>query len=111
MRLKVYYWDGTTDEADVGAAAQIALEEEFDILFTDAFDTGKGKATKGRLKYLYFLAWAALRAMGREVPEDWHEWAKGVQDAGFALDQDGQPQAADKTNPTKRGRSRAGSSS
>lgn len=113
MRLKAYYMDGTTAEADVGATAQVALEEEFDILFTDAFDDGdeNGKRpAKGRMRYLYFLTWAALRADGQEIEDDWRAWLKRVKDAGFALDQDGEPKAEAKGNPTKRGRSRAASS-
>lgn len=115
MRLKAYYWDDTTAEADVGAAAQIALEDKYRILFTDAFDDGtdangnKVREAKGRMTYLYYLTWAALDANGQDVG-DFDDWVKNVKDAGFAQDQDGKPKANAKGNPTKRAQSRAASS-
>jgi hypothetical protein len=125
VRLKAYYKDGTTAEADVGAASQVALEDEFDILFTDAFDDGddgddgdedKGKKprparpARGRMKYLYFLTWAALHADGQDVGDDWRAWLKNVKDAGFALDEKGKPKARAAGNRSGRGRSAAASS-
>lgn len=113
MKLKAYYWDDTTAEAEVGAAAQIALEDKYDILFTDAFDDGDGgkRTAKGRMKFLYYLTWAALRADGQDVGDDFDVWVKKVKDAGFAQGQDGKPKADASGNPTGRGRSRAASSS
>lgn len=113
MRLKAYYIDGTEAEADVGAAAQVALEDKFDILFTDAFDDGDDgkRPAKGRMKYLYYLTWAALKNAGQDVGDDFDEWLSRVKDAGFALDQDDKPKKSAAARPTRRGPRAAASSS
>ena len=107
VRVKAWYTDGTTAEATAGARAQVDFERKYEVSWAGAFG---GRGGPGLVEHAYYFTWVSLKLAGEDVGEDFEAWLDRVDDAGLLPDND-EGTAEDKPNPTKRGRSRAASSS
>lgn len=96
VTAQAIYLDGTTDEAPVGARAQVEVERRYGIAYSDLFKQGE----KAPYERIYCLVWASLRFAGKVLPDvEFDAWLETVGDADLVP-----PKADEPARPTKRAR-------
>ena len=79
-KIKVVYLDGSEQETNAGARAEVEFERKFDMAFSDAFHPRVKGEPRGRQEWTYFLTFASLRIAGLVGDEEFDKWLERVDD-------------------------------
>jgi hypothetical protein len=101
VKLKVEYADGRTVEVLANPFAQVATERAYKISLADDENV--------HLEYIYFMAYTALRSIGKEDISDFDVWLREVAEVERVDAEEAEEQR--ELDPTRTGPSPATSSS
>lgn len=76
LQVTVVYSDGRRVEAEVSPRVKVEFERKFDRQWQDFFEPipDTDKTRPGRLEWLYYLGYAALRAAEAESLDSFDTW-------------------------------------